>query len=73
MASKSDPPRNITAASHEVPCSVRWLRGHARRGNIEHVRLPNRHLIFYNKGIKQARVLLYGAAAAKSMNKTKGQ
>lgn len=61
MATKPDTPRKITEASHEVPCSVKFLRIHVRRGNIEAVRLTNTHLVFYNRGIEQARLLLYGA------------
>jgi hypothetical protein len=63
MANKPDTPLTITAASHLVPCSVKFLRHHVRRGNINEHRLPTGHLIFYDAEIKQARTLLYGRTA----------
>jgi hypothetical protein len=66
MANKPDTPLTITEASHRVPCSVKFLRHHVRRGNITEHRLPTRHLIFYAAEIEQARALLYGRAATKS-------
>jgi hypothetical protein len=66
MAIKPDTPLTITAASHLVPCSVKFLRHHVRRGNINEHRLPTGHLIFYAAEIKQAQTLLYGRAATPS-------
>lgn len=69
MRKNEDPPRSITAASHEVMCSVTWLRTCVRRGTVEAERLPHGHLVFRNKGIRQAKELLYGTTAAKPSNK----
>lgn len=73
MSNSEDPPRSITAASHEVRCSVTWLRTCVRRGQIEAERLPHGHLIFRNKGIRQAKKLLYGTAATKPSKKKNGR
>jgi hypothetical protein len=66
MANKSDPPRTISEVSHELQCTVTWLRACARRGQIEAERTPHGHLVFRNKGILQAKELLYGTAAARA-------
>jgi hypothetical protein len=63
MANKSDLPRTISAASHEIRCTVTWLRACAKRGQVEAERLPTGHFVFRNKGIQQAKELLYGTAA----------
>jgi hypothetical protein len=72
MAKKPDEPITITEASHRVPCSVKFLRNHVRRGNITEHRLPTRHLIFYEAEIEQARLLLYGTRASKKPSKKRG-
>lgn len=51
MAKRSDESITITEASHRVPCSVKFLRNHVRRGNINEHRLPTGHLIFYEAEI----------------------
>lgn len=66
MANKSDQPRTISDASHELQCTVTWLRACAKRGQVEAERLPTGHFVFRNKGIEQARELLYGTAAARA-------
>jgi hypothetical protein len=66
MANKSDPPRTISDVSHELRCTVTWLRACAKRKQVEAERTPHGHFVFRNKGIQQARELLYGTAAIQS-------
>jgi hypothetical protein len=52
---------------------VDWLRRCVRRGQIEAERMPNGHLVFRDAGIRQAKKLLYGAAAVKPSKKKNGR
>lgn len=61
----------ISEAASQVPCSTRFLRKHAQRGNIPHRRNGAGYLLFNDEAIEVARRLLFGDAAPTNTRRKK--